>query len=594
MENNGNPPEKPGGNNGDNPPSDSAPNSGGGTFGSSSPATYTGATEINTDTTETAVVYSSSTGAQNALLVSGGDSTLSDINITKTGDDSGDNSDFYGTNAAVLVYNGAILNLDGGSITTNGSHANALFAYNAGTINAKNLTITTSSNNSGGIMVTGGGTLNATDLSVTTSGNSSAAIRSDRGGGSIDATGGNYVTEGVGSPAIYSTADIHVTDAKLDSTASEGVVIEGLNSVNLKRVTLTDNNTTLNGNSETYKNIFIYQSMSGDAAEGTGTFTAENSDITTNSGDHFFITNTTAEINLKANLFIQNDKNGGFLRAQTGRWGTAGNNGGIVALNADTEEIIGDINVDSASTLTLNLTNSYAKTAFLGDGQINLSVSGDSIVVLTADSTISSLSNEDSSNLNIYANGHTLTMAGEKVEINESAAPESFLSGKLGTSAPEVLSETQEVTTPPSENNNVFPVWGYFAIGGGIVIVAAVIFLVIFKLKNRGSRGPQLPKDLGTSSIGTVSTPFDSQNGMIPSQNNYPQNQNNYPQSQNNYPQNHNSRPQDNPNNNTIPESSQSSANNASPRGGFQGFENRGGNSISGGSSISRGNNGNN
>ena len=38
-------------------------------------------------------------------------------------------------------------------------------------------------------------------------------------------------------------------------------------------------NTKLNSNSETYKTIFIYQSMSGDAEVGTSSFTSKNSKI---------------------------------------------------------------------------------------------------------------------------------------------------------------------------------------------------------------------------------------------------------------------------------------------------------------------------
>ena len=73
--------------------------------------------------------------------------------------------------------------------------------------------------------------MNATNLTIHTTGNSSAAIRSDRGGGTVNVTGGSYTTDGTGSPVIYSTADITVSDAQMESTASQGVVVEGHNSV---------------------------------------------------------------------------------------------------------------------------------------------------------------------------------------------------------------------------------------------------------------------------------------------------------------------------------------------------------------------------
>ena len=290
-----------------------------GLMGSSSTVSYTGANTISSDTSNNSESYSSSNGGENALLVSGGTSTITNVNVNKTGDESSESSDFYGSNAAVLVYNGATLNIENGTITTNGSHANAVFAYGTGTINISDSVINTSANNSGGIMVTGGGTLNATNLTVETSGNSSASIRSDRGGGTILVNNGTYKTTGVGSPSIYSTADITINDATLLSEASEGIVIEGANKVTINNTKLVDTNTTLNGQSETYKNIFLYQSMSGDADEGTSYFTANNSNITTNKGDTFYITNTNAIIALNNNSITNNDKD--FLRAEAAAWG---------------------------------------------------------------------------------------------------------------------------------------------------------------------------------------------------------------------------------------------------------------------------------
>ena len=455
---------------------------------------YSGATTFSEDGEYSGTSYESTTGAQNALLVSGGVIDLVNATVVKSGDDNGgDESDFYGTNAAILVYNGATLNMNGGTVQTNGGHANAVFAYGTGVVNISGTTIETSSNNSGGIMVAGGGTISADALTVETSGNSAAAIRSDRGGGEISVTGGTYITHGVGSPAIYSTADIKVTESTLSSTTSEGVVIEGMNSVSLDSVNMTVTNNQNNGHSETFKSIFIYQSMSGDATEGMGTFTAEDSIITTNSGDHFFVTNTTAEINLIGNKFVQNDKNGAFLRAQAGYWGNAGANGGVVNLNAEDQNIIGDIVTDNISTVTLDLKHSYLKGAFTGNGTVNLNLSEDSIVVLTEDSNITSLSNGDANNLNIYANGYKLYVSGEEVSINQSEAPVSFLAdsqktnciGSTGTNC------IQPVVKDTTAAQSTFPVWGYFAIGGGIIIVVALIILAIVKMK-RKKGGPTL------------------------------------------------------------------------------------------------------
>ena len=101
--------------------------------------------------------YSNSTDGGHAILVNGETKTYDDVNVTKTGDSSLEDADFYGDNAAVLAENGGTLTLSDSTVNTNGSHANGVFAYGSGTtINVKDTDITTSSNNSGGIMTTGG------------------------------------------------------------------------------------------------------------------------------------------------------------------------------------------------------------------------------------------------------------------------------------------------------------------------------------------------------------------------------------------------------------------------------------------------------
>lgn len=129
----------------------------------------------------------------------------------------------------------------------------------------------------------------------------------------------------------------------------------------------------LNGKSTTYKNIFLYQSMIGDADTGVSTFTSKNSKITTNKGDTFYITNTSSEINLENNTITNNDSIGSFLRAQADSWGNTGSNGGTVTLNMTNQKAVGNIVIDSISTLTMNLTNkSYYEGVINSDNKLNL------------------------------------------------------------------------------------------------------------------------------------------------------------------------------------------------------------------------------
>ena len=406
------PPEKPSGEENDG-------NSGKpGKNNESSKVSHIGATEISSDITNNGESYSSTIGSENALLITGGTSTLTNPTITKSGNSDGDNSDFYGTNAAVLAKEGT-LNINGGTVTTNGAHANGVFAYSNGIINISDTNIKTTSNNSGAIMVTGGGTLTANNVTAETDGNSSAPIRSDRGGGILTVNGGNYTSHGTGSPVIYSTADITVNNANLTSTASEGVVVEGKNSVTLNNVIMEATNTKLNGNSETYKSIFIYQSMSGDADVGTSSFTAKDSKIVNNKGEIIFVTNTSTIIELENNEIINNDTNGGFLKIGAAKWGTSGKNGGEVVLNVKNQKMNGDILVDNISTLDLSLKNgsSYSGT-INGDNTaktIKITLDSNSSITLTGDSYITSLEDEDSSYSNINFNGYKLYVNGTAI-----------------------------------------------------------------------------------------------------------------------------------------------------------------------------------
>ena len=392
---------------------------------------YSAVKEITADEEITSGEFASSNADENAILVSGEvTASLSGIKVTKTGDsDGGDNTSFYGTNSAILAKGGANLTIKNATITTDATGANGVFSYGGSattnnatsdgtTVNISDSTITTSKDNSGGIMTTGGGVMNATNLTITTAGTSSAAIRSDRGGGTVTVDKGTYKTTGKGSPAIYSTADITVKNATLLATASEGVVIEGKNSVTLENVELTDTNNVLNGQSTTYKNIFLYQSMSGDAASGTAEFTAKDSVITTNQGDSFYVTNTTATIDLTNNAIVNNDASGNFLRIQKDSWGNSGSNGGTVTLNLTNQKVSGNIVVDEISKLTMNLADGSSYTGAINGentGEVALTLDKTSSLTLTGDTYIKSLVNADATNSNINLNGYKLYVNGVAV-----------------------------------------------------------------------------------------------------------------------------------------------------------------------------------
>ena len=423
----GNPPEKPDGNGGPGGGPGGAPGS------SSADLSYAGAYEITAGTKESGKTYTTSVSDESALLIATADDvTISDATVTKSGDsDGGDNCNFYGLNAAVLVKDGGMVTIAGGTITSDAEGANGIFCYGGNgaqngaggdgtTVIVKDTSITTTGSGSGGIMTTGGGITYAYDLTVNTSGRSSAPIRTDRGGGTVYVEGGSYTSTGLGSPAIYSTAEITVEDAELTSELSEGVVIEGKNSVTLNDCDLTADNTKCNGNATFLDSIMIYQSMSGDADSGTSSFTMTGGSLTSKSGHVFHVTNTSAVITLSGVDISNEDSENVLLSVCDDGWSGAGN---TAILNASAQELEGMILVGDNSSLTLSLTDGSEFTgAVSGEitdasgntvsteaGTVDVTLDDSSTWTLTADSYITSFTGNAA---NVITNGYTLYVNG--------------------------------------------------------------------------------------------------------------------------------------------------------------------------------------
>ena len=406
---------------------------GGAPGGSSEDIDYTGAAEITSADSQSGRTYSSSTADESALLIGTSEEvTITNPTVTKSGDsDGGDSCNFYGLNAAVLVKDGSTTTITGGTITSDADGANGVFSYggNGGqngasgdgtTVIIRDTVITTTGDGSGGIMTTGGGTTYAYDLDVTTSGRSSAAIRTDRGGGTVYVDGGTYTSNGLGSPAIYSTAEIHVANAALISNLSEGVCIEGLNSIELVDCDLTANNTKCNGNATFLDTIMLYQSMSGDADSGTSRFTMTGGSLTSKNGHVFHVTNTNAVITLQDVTITNEDAENILLSVCDDGW-TGGAN--EATLNAFAQKLSGAVKVGSDSALTLNLMNGSSFEGYIDGvivnasgtsvsaeaGTVSVTLDSSCTWILTGDSYVTEFNGDAS---NVISNGYTLYVNG--------------------------------------------------------------------------------------------------------------------------------------------------------------------------------------
>ena len=405
--------------------------------GGSSDFEYAAATEITEAAEVSDGTYASETADESALIVNtDADVTLTGITVDKTGDsDGGDNCNFYGLNAALLAMGGSTVTITGATVTSDADGANGVFSYggNGGrngaegdgtTVVISDSTITTTGDGSGGIMTTGGGITYANNLTVETSGRSSAAIRTDRGGGTVVVDGGSYTSNGLGSPAIYSTADITVKNATLTSNLSEGVCIEGLNSITLENCDMTANNTRMNGNATFLDTIMIYQSMSGDADSGTSHFTMTGGSLTSQSGHMFHVTNTHAVITLTDVALVNEDEADVLLSVCDDGWSGASN---IAELYAVNQALTGTILVGDNATLTLSLaegsafegtvsggiTNAKGDTVSTEVGNVTVTLDETSTWTLTADTSITEFNGDAA---NVISNGYTLYVNGVALE----------------------------------------------------------------------------------------------------------------------------------------------------------------------------------
>ena len=387
-----------------------------------------GKTTVEKEETLSGKTIKTTTSDESAVLVqNGGNLTLENSTINKAGGDSSntENSEFYGVNAGILVTKNSTATIKSTKITTNAKGSNAVFSTGEDSkIYISDSTITTTGESSSrGLDATYGGYIEGDNLTITTQGGSCATLATDRGEGTVKVKNSTLETNGSGSPVIYSTGDISITKTKGTANGSQMVVIEGKNSATVSNSTLEASGKG-NRNDVDHAGIMIYQSMSGDASEGTGTFTAKNSTLTIQkSSDYyktapmFFITNTDAVINLE-NTTLNYGSNLLISAKGTSEWGNEGSNGGNVTLNATKESLKGNIEVDKISEAVINLTNSTYEGTINKDNtakSITLKLDKDSKIKLTGDSYITSLDNADSSNSNIDFNGYKLYVNGKSI-----------------------------------------------------------------------------------------------------------------------------------------------------------------------------------
>lgn len=364
---------------------------------------------------------SATSSDESAIVVNdGGSLNATGLTISKSGDSSNtENSEFYGLNAAVLVQKESEATIKNTTIKTSATGANAIFSTGENaTLNVSNTKITTTGDSSRGLDATYGGTINANKVTITTSGQHCAAVATDRGEGTVTVKNSILNTNGKSSPCVYSTGTISVSDSKGTATNSSCAVIEGKNSITLNNTKLTSYGVGRVDDGIDNCGVMIYQSMSGDASEGTGTFSATDSTLTISkkskvyeTSPMFFITNTDAVINLENTKLNYGSNQLVTVSGNDGEWGSQGSNGGNLTLNATNQTLNGNISVDNISTASFILKSSTLTSTINSENnakKVNLSLDSSSKWVITGDSYVTTLTLENNDLSLIEDHGYTI------------------------------------------------------------------------------------------------------------------------------------------------------------------------------------------
>ena len=409
--------------------------------GSSQPESYDAVVTVTDAQTVSGEEITSTGTDENAVLVDGGQLTLTDTAVLRSSGDStgGDSASFYGVGAAILAVSGTA-EISNASISTDSNGGAGVFSYGDAVVTVSDSTIVTYQGASGGIHVAGGGTLYANNLDVTTYGGSSAAIRSDRGSGTMVVNGGSYVSNGSGSPAVYVTADITVSDAVLTATGSEALCLEGLNSVRLYDCDLSGNMPDDSQNDNTWT-VILYQSMSGDAEVGEGRFEMAGGSLTSGNGGLFYTTNTDSEF-VVSDVEINAEEGAYFLRVtgNTNRrgWGSQNSNGANCVFTAIAQEMNGDVQWDSSSTLSLYVTEGSTLCGAVVQDESCLTESGEGWAVVYIDEDSEWIVTGDSVLTGLHCAGKLVDESGNTVSV---VAPDGTVLSE-GTSAYTIVADS--------------------------------------------------------------------------------------------------------------------------------------------------------
>lgn len=340
--------------------------------------------------TKTGVAFDATVVDQSCILVtSGAHADLDSCIMNKTAGNTSDinASSQYGLNAGVLAKSGAAIIINKGTVTTTATGANGLFATGTNSkVTMQNGIITCSKDGAHGVDATYGGIINLNNVNVTTTGSNASALATDFGGGTVTVNGGIIKTTATGatshSAGIYSTGIITVTGATVSSAGDCGGVIDGANSINLVKSSLSG---ALHG-------IKIWKTA---PMQGSATVSLNHSTLNANNGNGFYVSAETGNA-AAANITVSN---GTTVKASNSTIiKVAGTS--TATITCDSVSLSGNMLCSSAGTLSCILKKHTTLTGIIDSA--NVSIDNTSMWTLTGNSRVKTITDQSGVDLTMH------------------------------------------------------------------------------------------------------------------------------------------------------------------------------------------------
>ncbi|WP_251442066.1 hypothetical protein [Veillonella intestinalis] len=342
---------------------------------------------------------------ENVILVQKtGHAKLKGATLSKTGNADNEGIALWrGQNAALLVAPYSQATITNSTLRTNGQGSAALVGSGQDVkIQATGITLRTDGRVSPGLSLAYGAVATIKQSAITTYGDRSPALLiGSKAKSELIAATLQLTTNGFNSPLISTTGTMKLTGLTGEARHSALGVLEGATKVNLTQASLTGAD-----------GFNLYFSDLNTADDGTTQLTIQNSTLTNTGRTPFFtVSNTKGQIKLQQ-VDLHAPHSDTILEAKANEWGRNGKNGGQVKLTANKQSLNGHIKADNVSTVEIKLNQGSTLTGAINPNhtakKASLFLSKDSIWNVTADSYLTDLHNEDTTNSNIHANGYTV------------------------------------------------------------------------------------------------------------------------------------------------------------------------------------------